>query len=417
MQYGPPPGWFPPGPPGQGFPQGPPVPFPQSQQPIGPPGLQNQNHQQQKTPGSAPQQPAAAPDSGRPTPPANNDTKPSTAAQTPANAAAAPPTLPVESKPDIAAATAPAQQSQQKAAPTGPKNNRVALPLASPHVNRQAPVTPLQAKSGNAPASQPSANNAGQSATQAAAAAVAAAMAKLGPVQGAPAATGDRGVDNLTKKVGEMRTDDRIRNSRQPGTGGFAAGRGGRGGRRPSTREHTKPVEVPTTDFDFEGSNAKFNKQDMVKEAIATGSPMGTPTVEHDITSPAQNPLDGDDNGVDVNIPNSEADVVIPSATYNKSNSFFDNISSELKDRHAAQEEGKRFGGPEFRNQERSKNMETFGQGSVDNGFRGGYRGRGRGRGFGGRGRGFAGGRGGFVPRGGAAPIRGSSGGNATTET
>ena len=227
-------------------------------------------------------------------------------------------------------------------------------------------------------------------------------MAKLGPVQGVKTPGNEPSVDNLTKKVGEMRTDDRIRNSRQPGTGGFAAGRGGgRGGRRPSTREQSKPVDVPTADFDFEGSNAKFNKQDLVKEAIASGSPMGTPTVEHQPSEPVNGGVDSSTEGANASAANTEPDVVIPPVTYNKSTSFFDNISSELKDRRAAQDEGKRVGGMEFRTQERSKNMETFGQGSVDTGFRGGFRGgRGRGRGFG-RGRGgFVGGRGGFAPRG-----------------
>lgn len=264
----------------------------------------------------------------------------------------------------------------------------------------------MQARPGNAQAAPPAAGNQQQSATQAAAAAVAAAMAKLGPVQG-----GQDSVDNLTKKVGEMRTSDHTRQPRGPGPAGFAPGnRGGRGGRRPSTREQTK-VEVPTTDFDFEGSNAKFNKQDLVKEAIATGSPLGTPAAEVDGEN--KNPLDGETNGA------KEEDVVIPAATYNKTTSFFDNISSELKDRNAAQEDGKKFGGQEFRREERTKNFETFGQGSVDTGFgRGGYRGRGRGRGFGGRGRGFSGGRGGFVPRGGVnGASRGGRGASAAAES
>lgn len=326
----------------------------------------------------------------------------------PTQSTSAPPP-PVESKPDVAAATAPAQP-QSKPAPTGPKNNRVALPLASPNVRA------LQAKAGNAPPAQPPVAPANaQNATQAAAAAVAAAMAKLG----AQPAGGDQSVDNLAKKVGEMRTDDRTRHPRQPGAGAFAAGhRGGRGGRRPSTRETTKPVEVPTTDFDFEGSNAKFNKQDLVKEAIATGSPLP----EDEMKSP----LDGA-NGAAITSQTSaastaqEPDVVIPSTTYNKSSSFFDNISSELKDRQVAQDEGKRMGGMEFRTEERKKNFETFGQGSVDNGYRGGFRGgRGRGRGgFGRGGRGYAGGnaRGGYMPRGGAASTNGGRGGSVAAQS
>jgi protein LSM14 len=53
--------------------------------------------------------------------------------------------------------------------------------------------------------------------------------------------------------------------------------------------------------------------------------------------------------------------------------------------------------GRAMRRDERNKNVDTFGQGSVDNGYRGGFRGRGRG------GRGFSRGGprgGGFAPRG-----------------
>ena len=99
--------------------------------------------------------------------------------------------------------------------------------------------------------------------------------------------------------------------------------------------------------------------------------------------------------------------MTIPAAVgYNKSSSFFDNISSEIKDRN--EEGGNKLGGREFRSEERQKNLETFGQGSVDNGYRGGYGrgGRGRGRGYG-RGRG---GRGGFEARGARSVVRGGRG-------
>ena len=258
-----------------------------------------------------------------------------------------------------------------KPAPTGPKINRVqpAVPLASP----AAAKTPLQANPGNTAASL-------KDATQAATAAVAAAMAKLPP---AGQANGNA-MDNLTKKVNEMRTNDAIRAPRQPGAGGFAQGRGaGRGGRG-GGRNTGQKVEVPTTDFDFEESNAKFNKQDLVKEAIA-GSPLGE-------NPPSASPTEPD----------------VPVTGYNKTTSFFDNISSESKER--AEGNG-RPGGREWRGEEQKKNVETFGQGSVDNGYRGGYRGRG-GRGRGGyRGRGYSGngqpgrGRGGYRGRGDAQAI------------
>ncbi|KAK4983336.1 hypothetical protein LTR50_007289 [Elasticomyces elasticus] len=438
MPYGPPQGWYPP-PPGQGFPQGPPGPFSppqQPQMPIGPPGMQQTRQQPSNAPQPGPV--STGPKQPTPQPPAEKSATPLPAAQlNPASnlpmVASAISTAgkesspaPTASKPEVASAvTAPSQPAMStapsKQIPTGPKNNRVAVPLAASAARPQAP---LQTKSSNAPqvVSQPSTATATaaqqfKNATQQATAAVAAAMAKLNPqatqqgqVAKDPAQPGDTHVDNLTKKVSEMRTDSNIRHSRQPGTGGYAAGhRGGRGGRRSSNQAqtHAKPVEVPNVDFDFERSNAKFNKQDLVKEAIASGSPMGTPGADKDeLALPAVNGSSSHTaaNGAD------HEDVTIPAptsaATYKKAD-FFDNISSELKDRVQAQEEGKRLGGPEFRGEERRKNMETFGLGSVDgNGYRSGYRGRGRGRGFG-RGRGgggIGGGRGGFAPRGRGGP-------------
>lgn len=260
-----------------------------------------------------------------------------------------------------------------KSAPTGPKGGRIvpAVPLQSPVTTK----TPLQPNAGNmakGPAAQTSTSanrSAVEDATQAAAAAVAAAMAKMGPVGGAQT-NGNSAVDNLTRKVNEMRTTEPIRAPRQPGAGGFGGQRGrGRGG----PRQETRKIEVPETPFDFESSNAKFNKQDLVKEAIS-GSPL------------TENPPNGDaDEG--------ESDVVIPNPSYNKKSSFFDDLSSETKDRAEGDGSGRRPGGREWRGEEQKKNMETFGQGTVDNGYRGGFRGRGRGRG-GMRGRGNYGGNG-----------------------
>lgn len=174
-------------------------------------------------------------------------------------------------------------------------------------------------------------------------------------------------MDNLSKKVGEMRI-----NAARAGQDN----RGPRGGRAPRPAK----VEVPDTDFDFASANAKFNKQEVVKEAVA-----GSPLTEAPI---------GEDE-VDV----AEPEAPVPAeAAYNKSRSFFDNISSEMKDRENA---GQKLGGAQWRGEETRKNIETFGQGSVDGGYRG-YRG-GRGRGRGGRGRGYRGGRGGnggFRPQG-----------------
>lgn len=236
-----------------------------------------------------------------------------------------------------------------------------------------------------------------QNATDAATAAVAAAMAKL-PGRQKPDTS--EAMDNLTRKVNEMRTDDNIRHSRQQGTGGYAAGHRGRGGRRGGFQHPSaKPIEIPTTDFDFQSANAKFNKQDLAKDLIASGSPIQPP-------GGANGAETAETNGDAVNgagKAKAEDDVVIPPAApaYDMKSSFFDNISSELKERDETT--GKKIGGPEFRTEERKRNMETFGQGSVDN-YRGGYRGRGR-RGF--RGRGGFGGRGRGQYRGGRGAAQG----------
>src|SRR5690606_34492681 len=74
---------------------------------------------------------------------------------------------------------------------------------------------------------------------------------------------------------------------------------------------------------------------------------------------------------------------------YNPGKSFFDNISCENKERAEGGDSQNRRG---WKSEEQRKNLETFGQGSVDSYgsrcYRGGWRGRGRG--------GYRGGRGGY---------------------
>lgn len=165
---------------------------------------------------------------------------------------------------------------------------------------------------------------------------------------------------------------------------------------------------MPKEDYDFASANAKFNKEDLVKEAIASGSPIMSPT--NGATSDPLAATNGHSHS------DATDDVVIPGMPgaqkgYDSKKSFFDDISSDLKDR-VAQQSGDTgmVDGRAMRRDERSKNMDTFGQGSVDGGYRGGFRGRGRGRGFPrGGGRGFGGNRGGFEGRGGyeGRPTRG----------
>jgi len=133
---------------------------------------------------------------------------------------------------------------------------------------------------------------------------------------------------------------------------GRGRGRGGRGNSAP----------VPKDDFDFEASNAKFSKDQLMKEF-------------------EKMKLKEDDK------PSEEAEVIIPEGNtgkfYDKTSSFFDDISCEAKER--AESGGEKSDRRNRNAQERHLNMETFGQSTVDHRFGNrGYRGRGRGRGRGG---------------------------------
>ncbi|KIV98644.1 hypothetical protein, variant [Verruconis gallopava] len=363
----PPPGWYPPG---QGFPQGGPNPFPPQVAPSHP---GQQTPRQQPTPigtskdNKAPEKRVEAPTKAEPS-------KAPTATSATATAQKDAPAPEAETVVEAPSSAAPTVNTTQ-APPTGPKG-RAPIPI-----NPAAKTSPQSGSN-----TQPQNAQSFASATQAATAAVAAAMAKLPMAQKmGQQESGSQGVDNLAKKVQEMRTDDHIRHGRQQGTGGHVAAPRGRGRGRGGHHQHSRPIEVPTTDFDFESANAKFNKEDLAKEAIATGSPLGMSSESAGGAANGAATANGEkDAGKKVE------EVIIPKAEaiYDKKTSFFDNISSELKDR-----EEKR--GAEFRNEERKKNMETFGQGSVDN-YRRGY-GRGRGRGF----RGGGNSRGGYGPRGG----------------
>ncbi|KAI7775831.1 hypothetical protein LA080_006199 [Diaporthe eres] len=377
----PPQGWFPPG---QAFPPNGPGPwnnYPFPPGPPGPPGMQQQGQQQQRqTPGMSPNaMPSQADNKPIPIGGAADLSRgpgpapvemPSDSRVQPSSAAPAP-TPPVASKPSAeeVKVTAALLENQKPGAPsapgkqipTGPKGlTKItpAVPLPAALTARSTQSTVAASANVNNTSTNPASSAAAlRDATEAARAAVAVAMAKLEQPGGSagPAAfpANGNGMDNLTNKVNEMRVSS--------GRSGVQNGRGrGRGGAR-----HTK-VEVPDSDFDFAMANAKFNKEDVVKERIA-GSPI------------TETPVDAAADG-------QASAAAEPKEVYDKAKSFFDNISSEAKDRKA--NNGQRPGGREWRAEEQHRNIETFGQGSVDGGYRG-YRGRGRGRG--GRGRGYGG--------------------------
>ena len=318
------------------------------------------------------------------------------------------PPPPTESKPDVSAALAPPTQVgpadtvKSRPRPTTQRSGHIqpAIPMKSPVINQKQPVngTSLNAAAstsktvattaeGGPAIEAPVPTKTLEDANRDARAAVAAAMAKLPPSVGQQkkAVNGDNGMDNLTRKVNEMRVNDnsRPKSSATPGHGTGRGPRGGHRGARPRNDSQVQKIEVPKTDYDFESANAKFNKQDLVKEAIAGGEPANSPANGTSTESLNKSRRDSESMSQ-------------PSTTvYNKSSSFYDNISSESRDRddHGT----RKIGGREFRNEEQKKNMETFGQGSVDS-YRGGYRGRGRGRGSRGRG-GYGRGRGGIRGR------------------
>jgi protein LSM14 len=119
---------------------------------------------------------------------------------------------------------------------------------------------------------------------------------------------------------------------------------------------------VPRADFDFEQSNAKFDKSQLQQEFRKMSFSNGSETVQAPV------------------VPDPSAE-----AYYNKGKSFFDNISCESNDKQQANAEASDR--RSRNNQERRNNMETFGQTHVPRG-RGGHRGRGGNRGGYYRGRG-----------------------------
>lgn len=265
--------------------------------------------------------------------------------------------------------------------PTGPKAHGGIVPaLPLPGMNRTsrspAPTPAIPSSQTNNASNQP--GQAASSDTTSAVQDLADKVNQLAIRAGVPATAANLNAPipvNASQNAGATNPH----NSRQPGMGGFIArGRGYRGG---FNNQPPRKVEVPTTDYDFESANAKFNKQDLVKEVIASTD---------DEKKPIPSPIT---NGTNENA--EEDEVVIPpigDGFYNRGKSFFDNISCENKERAEAKEGERPRGGAVWRGEEQKKNLETFGQGSVDGGFghysgRGGWRGRGRGRGFG-RGRG-----------------------------
>ncbi|KAI8872847.1 hypothetical protein GQ42DRAFT_160949 [Ramicandelaber brevisporus] len=155
-------------------------------------------------------------------------------------------------------------------------------------------------------------------------------------------------------------------------TRGRGRGRGGHHGGHHQPRPQG-PI-ISKDDFDFESSNAKFHKEELAAELerVKTNVGLTAEQTSSEVTegstaavAPAA-PVDSKAAAA--------ANALVSGETYNKTKSFFDNISCEAKER---QEQGS-LSYQERRarmNQERRTNLETFGQASSDT-SRGGYRGR-----------------------------------------
>uniref|UniRef100_A0A672S3T2 Protein LSM14 homolog A-like n=1 Tax=Sinocyclocheilus grahami TaxID=75366 RepID=A0A672S3T2_SINGR len=268
----------------------------------------------------------------------------------------------------------------------------------------------------------PTLEHAVQTAPVAPPAAATSTMSQRGPGTVRPALSSQKSAENQEQKASDVqrvprpesdsnRPDNKDPNKRQSGGGGAPPVRkgrgsgGGGGGQRGRGRFNGRrdgPMKFEK-DFDFESANAQFNKEEIDREFQNKLKIKGTKT---------EKTLNGEektDSGVETQ--NSEGnadeeDPLGPNCYYDKSKSFFDNISC---DDSRKEKSGGAFGRERRQTwaEERRMNAETFGIPLRHNRGRGGFRGRGGGMGFRG-GRGRAASRGSFMPsRGGGSGFRG----------
>ncbi|XP_078609390.1 protein LSM14 homolog B-like isoform X7 [Branchiostoma floridae x Branchiostoma japonicum] len=184
---------------------------------------------------------------------------------------------------------------------------------------------------------------------------------------------------------------------------GRTRGRGGpRGGgprpqsgpnqNRPGSQNRPREPIKFDTDFDFESANAQFDKDALSKEMEEKLKITDKDKVVNGTTEEKEK--DVSDSGNETQVSEQQQEEEDEEIYYDKTKSFFDNISCE------ASERGKKSEGmlPSYSRmswqEERSLNHETFGVTSRNyrrgyrsrGGYRGGWRGRGRGRGGGGGG-------------------------------
>ncbi|KAI0693318.1 Scd6-like Sm domain-containing protein [Cytidiella melzeri] len=174
-------------------------------------------------------------------------------------------------------------------------------------------------------------------------------------------------LETVERAIGDLRV-----------SGPSVAPQGGRGGRRGGRHADSRAndIKVPTTDFDFEGSNARFDKSSLGPAATPTKSKSGEATPSGEGTPETKGNADEEEK----------------EHAYNPKKSFFDTLSSGSNDPPAEGRGrgGRRGGGGRNRREEeRERNVATFGEpggiglmgpGAYVGGW-GGYGRRGGGRG------------------------------------
>jgi protein LSM14 len=195
------------------------------------------------------------------------------------------------------------------------------------------------------------------------------------------------------------------------GVRGRGRGRGGPGHHHNHNHHQQQPrveIKIPASDFDFEASNKLFDKNSTASQYLQqqpyAGAAFNSSPPEKDKAGRVSPALAGT-----LKVGKKDGEVTKKEPVYNPSKSFFDNISSDLTAKkparaadtskagaqddgagggEATRGRGRGRGGPSYgkmrRDEEREKNVETFGEpggvgllgpGSYVGGY-GGYRGR-----------------------------------------
>ncbi|KAJ2718609.1 hypothetical protein GGI07_005678 [Coemansia sp. Benny D115] len=151
--------------------------------------------------------------------------------------------------------------------------------------------------------------------------------------------------------------------------------RGGYQGRGGYQNRQGRRVEVPDSDFDFESSNSKLNKDDLAKEFAKLKVKVAEDQSEGTFASSSRGGVASSDAATGSSAsatPSGAAEAgaqsaAVPSSSYVPKKSFFDDISCEAKERMQLQEHGLSYEEKRSRiNAERQQNLETFGQLSSD---------------------------------------------------